>query len=874
MRTALARHKGLFTRRRDDARIREEIAAHLDLLAAEYRRHGMPPDEARRAAQRAFGGAAQTAEEWRECRGLPFLETLARDLQYAWRQLRASPGFASAAVLTLALGIGANVAIFRVLDAVVLRSLPVRDPQHLVLVQGLHNGKGLSFSYPVYSDMAARQNAVNGMFAVCDFPVRDASLSGRLVSGAYFRVLGVDARLGRTITEDDDRPAAAPIAVISHALWQRAYGGSPDVLGRTLRVNNAMVTIIGVAPPEFFGERVGTAPDVWLPMSLAPRVFVDFLNSPAMWLLSVMARLRDDIPLPRAEASLSVLYRQLRENNLHSPGANEYRIELAPGSQGIRDLQTQFSTPLAVLMGLVGLVLLIACSNVANLLLARGAARAHEIGVRLALGAARPRLIRQLLTESFVLAGMGTVLGLALAVWGSHQLVALASAGQQWRLAMDSGRRLLGFAAAASLLATCFFGLAPALAATRFDIHSALQAGARGQAGGRQRQSPARVFIVAQVAVSLTLLGGASLLVRSFWNLIHQDFGYRHEDVLFVQVPFTLVAERRAPSLVRPLFERMNALPGIHSAALASTGPFGDFQKTGMIALPERLPQEGDAVRYTSVSARYFETLGIPIIAGRSITEDDRAGSARVAVISGTAARRLFGTANGIGRVFTDGLRFDAQHTIQIVGVARDLRFANPREPFGMIVYQPLAQVPAPLSSIVMRTAGDPEAFIGPVRKAIREAAPNLRIGPIQPLDELIGSRLRQERMMALLSGTFGLLALVLASVGLYGVVAYGVERRTQEIGIRLALGATERQVSGLLLRELVPVLAMGLALGEAATWVLSRWVRAMLFGLTPHDPAMLAAAAALLGLVAAVAGYLPARRAAHLDPMFALRRE
>ncbi len=857
---------------------------HIELLASEFERRGMPAAEARLAAKREFGGGAQMEEIHRDQRRLPFLDTLAQDLRYALRQVRANPGFAAATVLTLALGIGANTAIFRVLDAVVLRSLPVAEPERLVLLEGSLDGRGMAFSEPLFRAMAAKQQSAEGMLATAAVPIQTASALGpeplagvkvRLASGGYFRVLGVNARLGRVFEDADDRPSAEPVAVISHALWQRAFGGKVDALGRRLQINKAVVTVVGVAPAGFFGEQLGEAPDIWLPLSLAPQVWLD-MRSPGVSMLSVMARLRPGVSIAQAQAALDGLYRQLHGMGYMIFGArNIYSLRLTPGSQGLRKLQEKFSQPLGVLMGIAGLILLIACCNLANLLLARATARAHEIGVRLALGAARGRIVRQLLTESLMLTAVGSLFGIAISVWGSRELIALAAAGVNWRIPMGSGWRLLAFTTLVSAAAACLFGLVPALMATRLDLNSALQGSRRTQTPSRSRRMASRVFVVAQVSVSLLLVATASLLVRSFWNLERQDFGYRQEGVLMVRLRLDFSTLRlQDQSIWRPLYTRLNGLPGVRSAAIDGMGPLSSIQSPAALAVPDRPAQETDDARMASVSPRYFETMGIPIVAGRSLTEDDRKDGIRVAVLTETAARRLFGGANPIGRFVTLGKQFDAKQAVEIVGVARDLRFSGPRDPDRMLIFEPLVQRPAPLTSVAVRTAGDPAALAAQVRQLLRDAAPRLQIADVKPLALILDGFLTQEKMMALLSGAFGLLALLLASVGLYGVISYGVERRTQEIGLRLALGAARLRICGMLLREVLAILVIGLALGCAGTLVLGKYVETMLFGLTPRDPFMLGAAAALLSAVALLAGFLPARRAARLHPMDALRQE
>ena len=871
---------------RSEAELNEEIGGHLDLLARDYEQRGMTGQDARLAARRAFGGVTQIKEHYREQRRLPFLDTFAQDLAYALRQLRKNPGFASAAVLTLALGIGANAAIYQVLDAVLLRPLPVPDPQRLVLVQLRENNKPMSFAYPLFREMAARQQAVEAMFASSDFPLHDPVLRGRaplhavrglLASGDYFRALEVSASLGRVFTAADER-TAAPVAVISHAFWVREFARSASVIGQVLEINKAVVTVIGVMPPGFFGERVGGAPDIWLPMTLEPQVMaMDWLNAPTANWLTVMARLRPGTQPAQAQKALDALYHQLLEFTMQRAGVRERRLDLEPAAGGINNLQAQFKSPLLLLMAVVGLVLLIACCNLANLLLGRATARAHEMGVRLALGAARTRLVRQLLTESLVLALLGASLALLLAWRGAYALVALASPGGDWQLPLAIGWRALGFTAAVTMLATCLFGLAPALAATRVDVHAALQASWRGHTAGRSKHLLARSLVVAQISIALLLLSGAALLVRSLWNLRHQDFGFRGDGVLMVDLPveFSKNLMTRHNALRQPLYNRMNALPGVRSAALSGFGLMGGMQHTGYLSSPDRPFQDGDFVRLVHVSPRYFETMGIRITAGRTLMADDRAEAPKVAVLSETAADRLFGGADrAVGRFISLEKRFDSRTALTVAGVARNVRFADPRDPFGMLVYLPLAQQPAPATAVMLRTQGDPLRFVAPVRAVLHELDPNLLVGKVTSLTDAIDSMLARERTLALLSTCFGLLALLLTSVGVYGVISYAVVRRTQEIGIRLALGAERRAVAVLLMRDVGMLVGASSLLGGTGAVLMARTMRSMLFGFGPAEYSLLLMAVLLLALVAGGAGYLPARRASRLDPMEALRQE
>jgi predicted permease len=874
----------LFGRGRTHDDLESEIAVHLALLAADYQRRGLSPADALAAARRHFGPVTQLHETYRGQRRLAFFDAFAQDLAYALRQLRRNPGFAAAAVLTLALGIGANAAIYQVLDAVVFRSLPVRDPASLVQIQLLENGQPIHVSYPFYRELAARQQVLDGLFAVSDFPLRQAVLRGRgsfravkgsIVTGNYFRVLGVNARAGRVFTADDDRPAASPVIVLSDAFWNREFSRNPAALGQVLEINGLAATVIGVTPPEFFGETVGTVPDLWLPMSVQSHIMPgDYLDAPSSSWLSLLGRLRPGVSARQAEAALAPLYRSLAGLTVQRPD-RDYRVQLQSASRGIAEMERRFGRPLWVLAGITGLVLLMACSNLANLMLARATARTQEIGVRLALGAGRSRIARQLLTESLVLSALGAAAALVLATAGARWLVVWASTASDWRLSLAIEWRHLAFIAATAVAATCLFALAPAWAAARLDVHAALQS-IQGHSGGRFRNRLGRCLIVAQLSISLTLLAAAALLVHSLWNLRHQDFGFDAGRVLMAEVPleFTPTMIRHNTALRQPLYDRMNAIPGVRSAAVDSFGVMDGTVYTCFLSTPERPRQPGEWARRVHVSPRYFETIGTPILAGRDITEADRADSPKVVVINQTAARALFGRANPIGRFISADKTFASKDALQVVGVAHDVRFLNPRDPFGFVLYVPLAQNPAPITAVLLRAASDPARLAPTVRAAFHDVDPAVFVGAIHPLSESVEAQLGNERLLALLSACFGVLSLALTAVGAYGVIAYTVQRRTREIGIRLALGAERAAVSRLMMRDVALLSLSGTFLGAAGAIAATRALRTMLFAFAPADYSLLLAAAALLLLIAAAAGYWAARRAARLDPMNALRQQ
>jgi len=880
-RVALARLRGLFGRRGAQFRLDAEIEAHLAMLAEEFERQGLAPEAARLAARREFGGVAQVRESWREQRGLPFFDALAQDLRYALRQIRQHARFACTAVATLALGIGANTLIYQVLDAVVYHPLPVRAPHQLQILKIAEDGRPVvgdqiseDFSYPLFRAMAARQDAAESLFA-SGFggqqhePGSSANISVSLVSGNYFTGIGAGAALGRVLTPEDDRVEAPAAGVISHRFWEKRFAARPQAIGQILQLGHTAVTVVGVAPAEFFGSIFGLEPDVWLPTSLQPRIMpVNWLHDDSSTWLNVMARLKPGVSPQRAQAALEALYRT-------QPHAEHHHLSLLSGYRGIPMLQDRLETLGWGGMVLVTVILLIACCNLATLVLSRGVSRTHEIGVRLALGAARGRIVRQLLTESVTLAIAGSLAAVALASWvwpviSSFAYLALpAPPGLGWHAMLFSGAIAAG--------ALCLFGLAPAMAATRLDLHAALQDNRRTYSGGRSSGRLGRVLMAAQISVSVLLVYGAALLGRSLWNIEHQDFGFRTERLLLANFEWdqadASASERlHEDPLAAPLLDRLNRLPGVVSAALCAFGPLSNASETGTLSTPERSSPAENDVLVVHVSARYFETMGTPVLRGRAIDDRDRAGLQRVVVLSQSEARRLFGNTDPIGRLVSKESRFERKDAMTVIGVVRDIRFSGPRDTAGALSYVPLAQEPAPVTSIAVLTAGDAAAGARAVTEAMKEAAPSRRVARVEPVSDTLDDAMINDQLLAFLGGMFGVLALALTAVGMYGVISYGMACRTRELGIRLALGATGASMARLVAGEHALIVAGSAAVGAVAALAAARLLRGTLFGVAPGDPVLLLSAAVVLIAVAALAGWLPTRRVVRLDPMETLR--
>jgi predicted permease len=844
--------------------------------------------------------------------GFGFLDGLRQDLRYGFRLLGKSPGFTAVVVLSLALGIGANTAIFSLIDAVMLRMLPVKSPEQLVLLSWAspkweatyHNysgwggcgGKpgmksGCSFSYPVFEDIQAHNGVFSEVLADGGMDEVNLVLNGRAgltetepVSGGYFATLGVQPILGRAITPEDDRPGAVPVAVIGEGLWERRFGREASALGRAVSINGATFTIVGVAPARFAGLQPGFRKDLWIPLAMLPNVRpsmkASMFHQRDAWWVIVVGRLKPGVGEVQARAALDVIFRQ---GLTAAPKPQQLpHIELSSASKGLEVLRQFYAKPLLILMAVVGLVLLIACANVANLLLARATARQKEIAVRLSLGAGRRRITRQLLAESLLLSLAGGAMGLILGYWLSDLLLALVAAGQmRISLEVHPDARVLVFTIAVSVLTGILFGIAPALRGTRVDLSPALKANAGslfGSAGRRSRLGLGKGLVAAQVAMSLLLLVGAGLFLRTLVNLGNVNLGFNPRNILLFGLNLTHSAGKDHPTATfyRDLLARLQALPGVVSTSLSQatlvSGSLmrSDYSFEGYTPAPH----EDMSADVLPVGPRFFETMGIPLRLGRSIELQDTERDAKVAVVNEALVHRYYRGQNPVGR-HLGGDREEKQET-EIVGLVGDAKYDDIREQAPPTIYTPyqLGKQNPKMVYFEVRTAGDPNALIPTVRRVVEQMESDLPLLDVKTQTSQIDEMLVQERMFAKLTSAFGLLALVLACVGIYGIMAYAVVRRTSEIGIRMALGAERRSILTMVMRETLLLVVMGVAIGIPVALAATRLISSMLYGLKPSDPVTLAAATGVMLAVAACAGYLPARRASRVDPMVALRDE
>ncbi len=876
----------LFRRDRLEREMDEELQFHLEREAEKAQLVGETVEAAKRRARLAFGGVESVKEECREARGTAIVESWISDFRYAARILRNSPGFTLAAVFSLTIGIGANTAVFSLLDRVVFRPLPVERPDELVILNLWQDGKASSFSYPYVQELSRRQSALAGIFASADFPLKDMvlrrggtpdSAAGRLVSGSYFKVLGVQAAAGRVLNEADDRAGEAGVAVISDRFWERQFQRSESALGETLTVNQAQLTIVGVAPKEFFGEKPGSMPDLWIPMSQQPKVMPgDLLSARFVTWLIVMGRLEDGVSRQAAASSLSALAGELGRFTIQSAGAGKQSIVLEEGGRGLEELRRDFGKPLRLMMAMVGLVLLIACFNVATLALARGSARSREFGVRLALGASRTRLMRQMMAESILLAAVGGSLGAGLALLGSQALIGLAGEGRPLSLAVAVDLRMLVFTGAVAAASTLVFGLLPAwMASSWLDPARSLGGESRTSTAPRRFVTGAQSLMVLQIGVSLAVVCGAVLLTRSLESLRHQDFGIRPAGLMLVKIPLELTpaAMKRQDLLRGEVLERVRGLPGVRLAAVSCCGPFDELARTGKVVSEGGDRVESDTTRFVHVSEGYAETMGMTVVAGRTLSATDRKGATQVAMLSEYAALRLFGQGRAVGKRIAFGDKFDGARAMEVVGVLQDARFAGPRDEFKALVFVPMAQQPGPVTSISVRSSGG-LSLAAEIRRILEQTAPGVGLGSITTYESVIEQKLHTERMLAFLSASFAAMTLAMACVGLAGLMSFTAAKRRREIGVRVALGARPAQLIVMLLKQTAALLAAGIALGAAGAFAIGQAMRSFLFGVAPNDPVSFVAGACALGLAGLWASFLPAWRASRADPLESLRVE
>lgn len=851
------------------------------------------------------------------------MSTLLQDLKHGIRMLGRNPGFTAVAVITLALGIGANTAIFSLINAVILRNLPVRNPSDLVLFadnssQGMSmneptpgksptikSGQWKEFSYPLYQHLRDHNRLFQG---ICAFESPDDSLTvrwenmghssaaqvavGKLVSGNFFSLLGIRAVLGRTLTPRDDQPGAPPVAVVSYRYWQNKLGGNLSLLGSAVDIDGVPMTLLGVTPPGFVGVRMeADSVDFWIPLSLRPRLpltvmpqATSLLTNPNAYWLNLMGRLKPGVSRNQAKAAVDL---RLREYLTALAGAKitagvrqqiqHAYISLAPGGRGLSQMRSQYSEPLYILLAIVALVLLIACANVANLLLSRATGRQKEMAMRLALGATHGRLIRQMLVESVLLAIAGGIVGALLASWGVSALISLVAAGTPLNIKPDLA--VFGFTVAVSLLTVILAGLAPALRSTRVELVPALKAGSGSAVSPRSRLGLGKSLVIFQIAVSLLLLIGAGLLVRSLVNLEDQNLGFNPEHVLLVGIHPELAGykSKQLPGLYRELVDRITALPGVRSASIGLTSPMSGAEASADIGVegqPKR-PGEG-GVRFVPVGPNYFETEGMQIVAGREFSLQDRAKSTQVVVVNQAFAHRFLPKLNPIGRRISFGYPFTAPG-MQIVGVVTNAKYASAREQadptFFVSAYQ-MESVLTDVNEVEIRTAGNPAAITAEVRKAIHAIDQNLPIGRVTTLTKQVRDSLGQQRTISEMTSFFGVLGLVLACIGLYGVMAYNVARRTNEIGIRMALGAERSDVLWMVLRQTLFLILIGIAIGVPVALAAARFIASQLYGVKAADPLTFVIAVVVMAGVGLLAGYMPAHRASRVDPIIALRYE
>ena len=898
LRTWLKRLAAVLRKSRLDRELSEEVRTHLEMATEENLRRGMNAEQAREAARRSFGGLEQVKEAYRDQRGVPLVESLWQDLRYGIRVLRKSPGFTAVAVLSLAIGIGANTAIFTLVDQLMIRALPIENPDEVVLLNSPGPNPGMvrrsgsfAFSYLLYVDLREQTEVFSGMLA--HFPLRLAlsaqgeveQINGELVSGNSFEVLGLRPALGRLFTAaDDQKPEAHPVAVLSHEFWQRRFNADPAVVGRALTLNERAMTVVGVAPRGFRGLDVGTPFDVMVPLMMAEPMTVwrGHWSRRASW-LNLYARLKPGVSRSQAESALNLIYpRILQREAQEMQGVPESvrerfrarRIEVLSGARGNSGLRSVFSQPLLVLMSMVGLVLLIACINLAGLLTARAANRQKETVLRLAIGAGRGRIVRQFLLESLILAFSGAVAGVGLAYWAAASILHAIPVDDISRsLLVSPDGRVLGFTAGLTVLTALLFGLTPALQATRAALAPALKSDPAGT-GERAKSRLRSGLISLQVALSVLLLAAAGAFSLTLYNLRNVDLGFQPRNLLSFEVNPADVGTRRGQraDLIAKLLAEFQSLPGLDAVSFALDGPLNSSNRmTIRIDGSSGPDSENLTLPADLVGPRYFSAIGLGVLAGREFTDRDRVGQPRVAVINRAMAERYFRGEDPIGRRISFAYENPPQ-PLEIVGVVKDSKLDEVREESQAAMYVPYLQNGYTAVHFFARTTLPTLPVTAMIRERFRTLAmpvPKIRIVPVETW---IDQNLYIERIIAAGAVSFGLIAALLAGIGLYGVVAYSVERRTKEIGVRIALGATRRDLVWMVVNDIARIVILGTMAGVAGCLMLGRLVESLLYGVSATNPVLIATAVGGIVLVALAAAALPSRRAASVDPTIALR--
>lgn len=886
--------RSLLRRGRVEHELSAELQFHLDQQIEENLAAGMPPPEARASALRTIGGMAQIEEECRDARRVQWWENFARDLRYTLRNLRKAPVFAAVAVLSLALGTGANTAIFSLIDRVMLQELPVRDPQQLVVVRTSSQKVGMfDVSLTLTNNTLAelrRSTQLQGMATILDTERLNVGsdgatevLPGAFVSGNLFQLMGVEPVLGRAISpRDDSREGAADgwPALISYRLWQRKFAGSPGVLGRRATVNTIPIVIVGVAPKSFRGLEIDSDSDLFLPSSARPQIESGKASAgfpgPDDFSGSVVGRLQPGATVQTAASELTVLFRQAMAAQ-HREKEMKRTIVLLPAARGQSWVRNRFHDGLTILMAVVAVVMLIAAANLASLMLARSTARQREICIRMSLGSGRGRLVRQLLTEALVISALGTGLGMVFASWSQSAVVRVALAHQfSGSLPFEWNGRLFAFAAGLCLLNALLFGLAPALRATRISASDVLHSGRTIGSPGVVRVG--RWLIAGQIALSLALVAGAVLLLRTLNNLYSVDLGFNPRQVMMFSTDARLAGYdgERSLALYRDLLQRARSLPGAEAVSMIRNPMLGGEAGMTRVIVPGYVPTDAEknAAPWTldyPVGPQFFSTMRIPLVAGRDFTDEGIDRTGKVAIVNETMARHYFGTRSPIGEKIAAATETP---DVEIIGVAADTHYFSPKEEKSDVIFTPLLQPNGSYVTYLVRTRGNPLQLAGDIRALVHSVDPNLPVYGIMSMGELLDDNLAQQRIIGTLSAFFAGLALVLSAIGLYGVLAYSVAQRTGEIGVRVALGATRGNIVRLVFRDTSAMLIVGVTAGVALSVASAKLIRTMLFGVSATDLASIVLAILILLAVALVASFVPTRRALRVDPMAALREE